>query len=154
MDINHPCSFIYCRKNMDFSCTSERDFLGCSYKLYENFHNRHIDVEVVHPYVIDECEGETIIYAESPEDALNYFFFLNGYTDKEEQKDFEAKLCTQLINVKRENRHIMEMWNEDDRYELVKNCSYICEEKSEMCNGCHAIGICTHWEIEDIGNEE
>ena len=74
MDIEHPCGMLNCNHNMDFSCCDHREFLGCEYKTYANFYDKHIGEVEIHPYVIDEEEGETIIYAESPEEALRRFF--------------------------------------------------------------------------------
>lgn len=46
-----------------------------------------VEVEI-NPYLIDEEEGEMIIYSESPEDAVRRFLYINGYTDREDKADF------------------------------------------------------------------
>lgn len=145
MDIEHPCGMLNCNHNMDFSCCDHREYLGCDYKTYANFYDRHIGKVEINPYVIDEYEGETIIYAESPEEALRRFFYINEYTDKEEQEDFSAKLCKELKGVKRGNFYRMDFYNDNDRYELVKHLHYTCEEKSEECSKCVARSICRLW---------
>ena len=75
MDIEHPCGMTKCENNMDFSCCDHREYLGCDYKTYANFYDKHIGEVEINPYIIDEEEGETIIYAESPEEALRRFFY-------------------------------------------------------------------------------
>lgn len=149
MDIEHPCGMLNCNNNMDFSCCDHREYLGCDYKTYANFYDRHIGKVEINPYVIDEYEGETIIYAESPEEALRRFFYINGYTDKEEQEDFSAKLCKELKDVKRGNFYRMDFYNDNDRYELVKHLHYTCEEKSAECSKCVARSICRLWNAKD-----
>ena len=148
MDIEHPCGMTKCENNMDFSCCDHREFLCCEYKTYANFYNRHIGEVEINPYVIDEEEGETIIYAESPKEALRCFYYINGYTNKEEQEDFSAKLCEKLKDVKRNNFYIMDFYNDNDRYELVKHLHYTCEEKSAECSKCVARSICRLWNTE------
>ena len=148
MDIEHPCGMLNCKNNMDFSCCDHREFLCCEYKTYANFYNRHIGEVEINPYVIDEYEGETIIYAESPKEALRCFYYINGYTNKEEQEDFSAKLCEKLKDVKRNNFYIMDFYNDNDRYELVKHLHYTCEEKSAECSKCVARSICRLWNKE------
>lgn len=148
MDIEHPCGMLNCNHNMDFSCCDHREYLGCDYKTYANFYDRHIGEVEINPYVIDEYEGETIIYAESPEEALRRFYYINGYTDKEEQEDFSAKLCKELKDVKRGNFYRMDFYNDNDRYELVKHLHCTCEEKSEECSKCVARSICRLWNTE------
>ena len=148
MDIEHPCGMINCNHNMDLSCCDHREFLCCEYKTYANFYNRHIGEVEINPYVIDEEEGETIIYAESPKEALRCFYYINGYTNKEEQEDFSAKLCEKLKDVKRNNFYIMDFYNDNDRYELVKHLHYTCEEKSAECSKCVARSICRLWNTE------
>lgn len=148
MDIEHPCGMIKCENNMDFSCCDHREYLGCEYMTYAMFYDRHIREVEIKPYVIDEEEGETIIYAESPEEALRRFFYINGYTDKEEQEDFSAKLCKELKGVKRGNFYRMDFYNDNDRYELVKHLHYTCEEKSVECSKCVARSICRLWNKE------
>ena len=145
MDIEHPCGMIKCENNMDFSCCDHREFLGCEYMTYAMFYDKHIREVEINPYVIDEYEGETIIYAESPEEALRRFYYINGYTDKEEQEDFSAKLCKELKDVKRGNFYRMDFYNDNDRYELVKHLHYTCEEKSAECSKCVARSICRLW---------
>ena len=115
---------------------------------YANFYDRHIREVEINPYVINEEEGETIIYAESPEEALRRFFYINGYTDKEEQEDFSAKLCKELKGVKRCNFYRMDFYNDNDRYELVKHLRCTCEEKSAECSKCVARSICRLWNTE------
>ena len=148
MDIEHPCGMLNCKNNIDLSCCDHREFLCCEYKTYANFYNRHIGEVEINPYVIDEEEGETIIYAESPEEALRCFYYINGYTNKEEQEDFSAKLCKELKDVKRNNFYIMDFYNDNDRYELVKHLHYTCEEKSAECSKCVARSICRLWNTE------
>ena len=148
MDIEHPCGMLNCKNNIDLSCCDHREFLCCEYKTYANFYNRHIGEVEINPYVIDEEEGETIIYAESPEEALRCFYYINGYTNKEEQEDFSAKLCEKLKDVKRNNFYIMDFYNDNDRYELVKHLHYTCEEKSAECSKCVARSICRLWNKE------
>ena len=148
MDIKHPCGMLNCKNNIDLSCCDHREFLCCEYKTYANFYNRHIGEVEINPYVIDEEEGETIIYAESPKEALRCFYYINGYTNKEEQEDFSAKLCEKLKDVKRNNFYIMDFYNDNDRYELVKHLHYTCEEKSEECSKCVARSICRLWNKE------
>ena len=148
MDIEHPCGMLNCKNNIDLSCCDHREFLCCEYKTYANFYNRHIGEVEINPYVIDEEEGETIIYAESPEEALRCFYYINGYTNKEEQEDFSAKLCKELKDVKRKNFYIMDFYNDNDRYELVKHLHYTCEEKSAECSKCVARSICRLWNKE------
>ena len=148
MDIEHPCGMLNCKNNIDLSCCDHREFLCCEYKTYANFYNRHIGEVEINPYVIDEEEGETIIYAESPKEALRCFYYINGYTNKEEQEDFSAKLCEKLKDVKRNNFYIMDFYNDNDRYELVKHLHYTCEEKSEECSKCVARSICRLWNKE------
>ena len=148
MNIEHPCGMLNCKNNIDLSCCDHREFLCCEYKTYANFYNRHIGEVEINPYVIDEEEGETIIYAESPEEALRCFYYINGYTNKEEQEDFSAKLCEKLKDVKRNNFYIMDFYNDNDRYELVKHLHYTCEEKSEECSKCVARSICRLWNKE------
>ena len=148
MDIEHPCGMLNCNHNMDFSCCDHREFLGCDYKTYANFYDKHIGEVEINPYVIDEEEGEPIIYAESPEEALRRFFYINGYTDKEEQEDFSAKLCKELKGVKRCNFYRMDFYNDNDRYELVKHLHCTCEEKSAECSKCVARSICRLWNKE------
>ena len=148
MDIEHPCGMLNCKNNIDLSCCNHREFLCCEYKTYANFYKRHIGEVEINPYVIDEEEGETIIYAESPEEALRCFYYINGYTNKEEQEDFSAKLCKELKDVKRNNFYIMDFYNDNDRYELVKHLHYTCEEKSEECSKCVARSICRLWNKE------
>lgn len=142
MDIEHPCGMLNCKNNIDLSCCDYREFLACEYKTYANFYKKHIREVEIKPYVIDEEEGKTIIYAESPEEALRCFYYINGYTDEEEQKDFSAKLCKELKDVKRNNFYIMDFYNDNDRYELVKHLHYTCEEKSEECSKCVARSMC------------
>ena len=149
MDIEHPCGMLNCKHNMDFSCCDHREYLGCEYMTYANFYDRHIREVEINPYVIDEYEGETIIYAESPEEALRRFFYINGYTDKEEQEDFSAKLCKELSGVKRSNFYRMDFYNDNDRYELVKHLHCACEEKSAECSKCVARSICRLWNTEN-----
>ena len=149
MDIEHPCGMLNCKNNIDLSCCDHREFLCCEYKTYANFYNRHIGEVEINPYVIDEEEGETIIYAESPEEALRCFYYINGYTNKEEQEDFSAKLCKELKDVKRKNFYIMDFYNDNDRYELVKHLHYTCEEKSAECSKCVARSICRLWNTEN-----
>ena len=96
----------------------------------------------------DEEEGETIIYAESPEEALRRFYYINGYTDRDEQEDFSAKLCKELKDVKRGNFYRMDFYNDNDRYELVKHLHCTCEEKSAECSKCVARSICRLWNTE------
>ena len=148
MDIEHPCGMLNCNNNMDFSCCDHREYLGCDYKMYANFYDKHIGEVEINPYVIDEEEVETIIYAESPEEALRRFFYINGYTDKEEQEDFSAKLCKELKGVKRCNFYRMDFYNDNDRYELVKHLHCTCEEKSAECSKCVARSICRLWNTE------
>ena len=148
MDIEHPCGMLNCKNNIDLSCCDHREFLCCEYKTYANFYNRHIGEVEINPYVIDEEEGETIIYAESPKEALRCFYYINGYTNKEEQEDFSAKLCEKLKDVKRNNFYIMDFYNDNDRYELVKHLHYTCEEKSAECSKCVARSICRLWNTE------
>lgn len=148
MDIEHPCGMIKCENNMDFSCCDHREFLGCEYMTYAMFYDKHIREVEINPYVIDEYEGETIIYAESPEEALRRFYYINGYTDREEQEDFSAKLCKELKDVKRGNFYRMDFYNDNDRYELVKHLHYTCEEKSAECSKCVARSICRLWNKE------
>ena len=148
MDIEHPCGMIKCENNIDLSCCDHREFLCCEYKTYANFYNRHIGEVEINPYVIDEEEGETIIYAESPKEALRCFYYINGYTNKEEQEDFSAKLCEKLKDVKRNNFYIMDFYNDNDRYELVKHLHCTCEEKSAECSKCVARSICRLWNKE------
>ena len=148
MDIEHPCGMLNCKNNIDLSCCDHREFLCCEYKTYANFYNRHIGEVEINPYVIDEEEGETIIYAESPKEALRCFYYINGYTNKEEQEDFSAKLCEELKDVKRNNFYIMDFYNDNDRYELVKHLHYTCEEKSAECSKCVARSICRLWNKE------
>ena len=148
MDIEHPCGMLNCKNNIDLSCCNHREFLCCEYKTYANFYKRHIGEVEINPYVIDEEEGETIIYAESPEEALRCFYYINGYTNKEEQEDFSAKLCKELKDVKRNNFYIMDFYNDNDRYELVKHLHYTCEEKSAECSKCVARSICRLWNKE------
>ena len=148
MDIEHPCGMLNCKNNMDFSCCDHREFLCCEYKTYANFYDKHIGEVEINPYVIDEYEGETIIYAESPEEALRRFYYINGYTDRDEQEDFSAKLCKELKDVKRNNFYRMDFYNDNDRYELVKHLHYTCEEKSEECSKCVARSICRLWNKE------
>ena len=148
MDIEHPCGMLNCKNNIDLSCCDHREFLCCEYKTYANFYNRHIGEVEINPYVIDEEEGETIIYAESPKEALRCFYYINGYTNKEEQEDFSAKLCEKLKDVKRNNFYIMDFYNDNDRYELVKHLHYTCEEKSAECSKCVARSICRLWNKE------
>lgn len=148
MDIEHPCGMLNCNHNMDFSCCDHREYLGCDYKTYANFYDKHIGEVKINPYVIDEYEGETIIYAESPEEALRRFYYINGYTDKEEQEDFSAKLCKELSGVKRNNFYRMDFYNDNDRYELVKHLHCTCEEKSAECSKCVARSICRLWNKE------
>ena len=148
MDIEHPCGMTKCENNIDFSCCDHREFLCGEYKTYANFYNRHIGEVEINPYVIDEEEGETIIYAESPKEALRCFYYINGYTNKEEQEDFSAKLCEKLKDVKRNNFYIMDFYNDNDRYELVKHLHYTCEEKSAECSKCVARSICRLWNTE------
>ena len=148
MDIEYPCGMIKCENNMDFSCCDHREYLGCEYMTYAMFYDRHIREVEIKPYVIDEEEGETIIYAESPEEALRRFFYINGYTDKEEQEDFSAKLCKELKGVKRGNFYRMDFYNDNDRYEIVKHLHYTCEEKSAECSKCVARSICRLWNKE------
>ena len=148
MDIEHPCGMLNCKNNIDLSCCDHREFLCCEYKTYANFYNRHIGEVEINPYVIDEEEGETIIYAESPKEALRCFYYINGYTNKEEQEDFSAKLCEKLKDVKRNNFYIMDFYNDNDRYELVKHLHCTCEEKSAECSKCVARSICRLWNKE------
>ena len=148
MDIEHPCGMLNCKNNIDLSCCNHREFLCCEYKTYANFYKRHIGEVEINPYVIDEEEGETIIYAESPEEALRCFYYINGYTNKEEQEDFSAKLCKELKGVKRNNFYIMDFYNDNDRYELVKHLHCTCEEKSAECSKCVARSICRLWNTE------
>ena len=148
MDIEHPCGMTKCENNMDFSCCDHRDYLGCDYMTYANFYDRHIGEVEINPYVIDEYEGETIIYAESPEEALRRFYYINGYTDRDEQEDFSAKLCKELKDVKRNNFYRMDFYNDNDRSELVKHLHYTWEEKSEECSKCVARSICRLWNKE------
>ena len=148
MDIEHPCGMLNCKNNIDLSCCDHREFLCCEYKTYANFYNRHIGEVEINPYVIDEEEGETIIYAESPKEALRCFYYINGYTNKEEQEDFSAKLCEKLKDVKRGNFYRMDFYNDNDRYELVKHLHYTCEEKSAECSKCVARSICRLWNKE------
>ena len=148
MDIEYPCGMLNCNHNMDFSCCDHREYLGCDYKMYANFYDKHIGEVEINPYVIDEEEGEIIIYAESPEEALRRFFYINGYTDKEEQEDFSAKLCKELKGVKRCNFYRMDFYNDNDRYELVKHLHCTCEEKSAECSKCVARSICRLWNTE------
>ena len=148
MNIEHPCGMLNCKNNIDLSCCDHREFLCCEYKTYANFYNRHIGEVEINPYVIDEEEGETIIYAESPKEALRCFYYINGYTNKEEQEDFSAKLCEKLKDVKRNNFYIMDFYNDNDRYELVKHLHYTCEEKSAECSKCVARSICRLWNKE------
>ena len=148
MDIEHLCGMLNCNHNMDFSCCDNREYLGCDYKTYADFYARHIREVEIHPNVIDEYEGETIIYAESPEEALRRFYYINGYTDEEEQEDFSAKLCEELKDVKRNNFYRMDFYNDNDRYELVKHLHYTCEEKSAECSKCVARSICRLWNKE------
>ena len=148
MDIEHPCGMLNCKNNIDLSCCDYREFLACEYKTYANFYKKHIREVEIKPYVIDEEEGKTIIYAESPEEALRCFYYINGYTDEEEQKDFSAKLCKELKDVKRNNFYIMDFYNDNDRYELVKHLHCTCEEKSAECSKCVARSICRLWNKE------
>ena len=148
MDIEHPCGMIKCENNMDFSCCDHREFLGCEYMTYAMFYDKHIREVEINPYVIDEYEGETIIYAESPEEALRRFYYINGYTDRGEQEDFSAKLCKELSGVKRNNFYRMDFYNDNDRYELVKHLHCTCEEKSVECSKCVARSICRLWNTE------
>ena len=148
MDIEHPCGMLNCKNNIDLSCCNHREFLCCEYKTYANFYKRHIGEVEINPYVIDEEEGETIIYAESPKEALRCFYYINGYTNKEEQEDFSAKLCKELKGVKRNNFYIMDFYNDNDRYELVKHLHCTCEEKSAECSKCVARSICRLWNKE------
>ena len=148
MEIEHPWGMLNCNNNMDFSCCDHREYLGCDYKMYANFYDKHIGEVEINPYVIDEEEGETIIYAESPKEALRCFYYINGYTNKEEQEDFSAKLCEKLKDVKRNNFYIMDFYNDNDRYELVKHLHYTCEEKSAECSKCVARSICRLWNKE------
>ena len=145
MDIEHPCGMLNCKNNIYLSCCDHREFLCCEYRTYANFYNRHIGKVEINPYVIDEEEGETIIYAESPEEALRCFYYINGYTDREEQEDFSAKLCKELKDVKRNNFYRMDFYNDNDRYELVKHLHCTCEEKSAECSKCVARSICRLW---------
>ena len=149
MDIEHLCGMLNCNHNMDFSCCDHREYLGCDYKTYANFYDKHIGEVEIHPYVIDEEEGKTIIYAESSEEALKRFYYINGYTDKEEQEDFSAKLCKELSGVKRSNFYRMDFYNDNDRYELVKHLHCTCEEKSAECSKCVARSICRLWNTEN-----
>ena len=148
MDIEHPCGMLNCKNNMDFSCCDHREYLGCDYKTYADFYDRHIGEVEINPYVIDEYEGETIIYAESPEEALRRFYYIKGYTDRDEQEDFSAKLCKELSGVKRNNFYRMDFYNDNDRYELVKHLHCACEEKSAECSKCVARSICRLWNKE------
>ena len=148
MDIEHPCGMLNCNHNMDFSCCDHREFLGCDYKTYANFYDKHIGEVEINPYAIDEEEGETIIYAESPEEVLRRFYYINGYTDRDEQEDFSAKLCKELSGVKRNNFYRMDFYNDNDRYELVKHLHCTCEEKSVECSKCVARSICRLWNTE------
>ena len=148
MDIEHPCGMLNCKNNIDLSCCDYREFLACEYKTYANFYKKHIREVEIKPYVIDEEEGKTIIYAESPEEALRCFYYINGYTDEEEQKDFSAKLCKELKDVQRTNFYIMDFYNDNDRYELVKHLHCTCEEKSAECSKCVARSICRLWNKE------
>ena len=148
MDIEHPCGMTKCENNMDFSCCDHREFLGCDYKTYANFYDKHIGEVEINPYAIDEEEGETIIYAESPEEVLRRFYYINGYTDRDEQEDFSAKLCKELSGVKRNNFYRMDFYNDNDRYELVKHLHCTCEEKSVECSKCVARSICRLWNTE------
>ena len=81
MNIEHPCGMLNCKNNIDLSCCDHRECLCCEYKTYANFYNRHIGEVEINPQVIDQEEGETIIYAESPEEALRCFYYINGYTN-------------------------------------------------------------------------
>ena len=148
MDIKHPCGMLNCKNNMDFSCCDHREYLGCEYMTYANFYDKHIGEVEINPYAIDEEEGETIIYAESPEEALRRFYYINGYTDRDEQEDFSAKLCKELSGVKRNNFYRMDFYNDNDRYELVKHLYCTCEEKSAECSKCVARSICRLWNKE------
>ena len=148
MDIEHPCGMLNCKNNMDFSCCDHREYLGCEYMTYANFYDKHIGEVEINPYAIDEEEGETIIYAESPEEALRRFYYINGYTDRDEQEDFSAKLCKELSGVKRNNFYRMDFYNDNDRYELVKHLHCTCEEKSAECSKCVARSICRLWNKE------
>ena len=138
-----------CKNNMDFSCCDNREYLGCDYKTYADFYARHIREVEIHPYVIDEYEGETIIYAESPEEALRRFYYINGYTNEEEQEDFSAKLCEELKDVKRNNFYRMDFYNDNDRYDLVKYLRYSCEERNEDCQKCVARSMCKLWKTKE-----
>ena len=148
MDIEHPCGMLNCNNNMDFSCCDHREYLGCDYMTYANFYDKHIGEVEIHPYVIDEYEGETIIYAESPEEALRRFYYINAYTDRDEQEHFSAKLCKDLKDVKRTHFYTMAFYNDNDRYELVKHLHCTCEEKSAECSKCVARSICRLWNKE------
>ena len=77
MDIEHPCGMTKCENNMDFSCCDHREFLGCDYKTYANFYDKHIGEVEINPYAIDEEEGETIIYAESTRHSNTSFTIIN-----------------------------------------------------------------------------
>lgn len=149
MDIEHPCGMLNCKNNIDLSCCDYGEFLACEYKTYANFYKKHIREVEIKPYVIDEEEGKTIIYAESPEEALRCFYYINGYTDEEEQKDFSAKLCKELKDVKRNNFYIMDFYNDNDRYELVKHLNCSCEERSEDCQKCIARNMCKLWKTKE-----
>lgn len=149
MDIEHSCGMLNCKNNIDLSCCDYREFLACEYKTYANFYKKHIREVEIKPYVIDEEEGKTIIYAESPEEALRCFYYINGYTDEEEQKDFSAKLCKELKDVKRNNFYIMDFYNDNDRYELVKHLNCSCEERSEDCQKCIARNMCKLWKTKE-----
>ena len=149
MDIEHPCGMLNCNHNIDFSCCDNREYLGCDYKTYANFYDKHIREVEINPYVIDEEEGETIIYAESPEEALRRFYYINGYIDKEEQEDFSAKLCKELKDVKRNNFYRMDLYNDNDRYELVKHLNYSCEERNEDCQKCVVRSMCKLWKTKE-----
>ena len=149
MDIEHPCGMINYNHNMDFSCCNHKEYLGCEYKTFERFYNRHIGEVEINPYIIDEEEGGTIVYAESPDDALRYFFFINGYADKEEQGDFSAELCDSLKGVKLNYLHVMDFYNNQDRYDLVKYLNYSCEERSEDCKKCVDKDMCKLWKTKE-----
>ena len=148
MNIEHPCGMLNCKNNIDLSCCDHIEFLCCEYKTYANFYKRHIEEVEINPYVIDEEVGETIIYAESPKEALRCFYYINGYTDRDEQEDFSAKLCKELSGVKRNNFYRMDFYNDNDRYELVKHLHCTCEEKSAECSKCVARSICRLWNKE------
>lgn len=90
---------------------------------------------------------EEICYA--LEEALRCFYYINGYTDEEEQKDFSAKLCKELKDVKRNNFYIIDFYNDNDRYELVKHLNCSCEERSEDCQKCVARHMCKLWKTKE-----